>query len=69
MKNIESEYVEFTKICGDCGRRFKMKFEMPDFKLNIKKGQKELKKFTNFFFEKYNVCCNQCSKRKQLVEG
>ncbi len=63
MINKEKEYIEFTKICGDCGRRFKMKFEMPNFK-QTKKGQKEMKKFVDFFFVKYNVSCNQCSKKK-----
>ena len=63
MVDREKEYVEFTKICGDCERRFKIKFEMPDFK-QTKKGQKELKQFVDFFFEKYNVCCNKCNKKK-----
>jgi hypothetical protein len=54
------EYIEFTKICGDCGRRFKMKFEIPDFK-----DRKEQNKFVDFFFRKYNVCCNKCNKIKE----
>lgn len=59
MVDREKEYIEFTKICGDCGRRFKMKFEMPEFK-----DRKDKNKFVDFFFEKYNVCCNQCNKKK-----
>ena len=57
MVDREKEYIEITKICGDCGRRFKMKFEMPD--------EDQWKEFVEFFFPKYNVCCNQCNKRKQ----
>lgn len=60
MIDKEKEYIEFTKICGDCGRRFKMKFEMPEFK-----DKKDKNKFVDFFFEKYNVCCNQCNKKKK----
>jgi len=51
----DKEYIEFTKICGNCGRRFKMKFEIPEFK-----KKKDKIKFVDFFFEKYNVCCNKC---------
>lgn len=63
MADKEKEYIEFTKICGDCGRRFKMKFEMPEFK-----DKKDRNKFVDFFFEKYNVCCNKCNKKKQEEE-
>jgi hypothetical protein len=63
MVDKKKEYIEFTKICGDCGRRFKMKFEMPDFK-----DKKDRNKFVDFFFEKYNICCNQCNKKKQEQE-
>lgn len=56
MVDREKEYVEFTKICGDCGRRFKMKFEIPD--------KEQLKDFVYFFFPKYNVACNQCNEKK-----
>lgn len=63
MVDKEKEYVEFTKICGDCGRRFKMKFEMPEFKDKNDKNE-----FVDFFFEKYNVACNQCNKKKSEQE-
>ena len=64
MVDRDKEYVEFTKICGDCGRRFKIKFEMPSIK-----NKKEFKKFVDFFFPKYNVCCNQCNKKKAEDEN
>lgn len=65
MVDRTKEYIDFTKICGDCGRRFKMKCEIPEFKLNTKKGQKQMKQFVEFFFPKYNVACNQCNKKKE----
>lgn len=65
MIDRKKEYVEFTKICGDCGRRFKMKMEIPKFKLQTKKGQKEAMKFVEFFFPESNVACNQCKERRK----
>jgi len=63
MIDRTKEYIEFTKICGDCGRRFKIKFEIPEFK-ETKKGQKQMKEFVDMFFTRHNVVCNQCNKRK-----
>ena len=68
MIDKTKEYLELTKICGDCGRRFKMKFEIPKFNLKTKKGTKEALKFVDFFFTKYNVACNQCNKKHMEEE-
>lgn len=64
MRDRKKEYVVFTKICGDCGRRFNMDFEMPKWNLETKKGQKEAMKFVKFMFPMYNVCCNKCNEKK-----
>lgn len=57
MTDRTKEYVEFTKICGDCGRRFKTKFE-------ISEDEKPSQKLMNLFFEKYGLCCKKCGEKK-----
>lgn len=50
-----SEYIEFTKICGDCGRKFKDKFVFP-------KDKKSRLKIFKMYCEP--LACPKCSYRK-----
>jgi hypothetical protein len=56
MLDKNEEYVEFTKICGDCGKRFKEKFRIPVFKTT-----KDRNKFAQLYLIKYNLCCRKCA--------
>ena len=69
MSDRTKEYIGFTKNCGDCGRRFKMKFEIPDVELNRLGNPiitKKIKDFVGFMFPKNDVCCKHCSEKKTM---
>lgn len=55
------EYIEFTKNCGDCGRRFKDKFP-------IFSSFKEYIKLVKFYWEKDSVACPKCSQRHYVED-
>jgi hypothetical protein len=72
MVDRTKEYIEFTKICGDCNRRFRMKFEIPEVKINRADNpiiDKELKLMIRFMFPKYEMCCKKCSDKKNKEDS
>lgn len=56
MEKEKQETVTFLKICGDCGRKFKNTFVLPD-------NKKECMKIMSLFWKKYDLACNKCSKK------
>jgi len=57
-KKEDMEFVEFTKVCGDCGRRFKQKYRMDGL------TEKEALKLMKMYYKKYDLCCNKCSQKR-----
>ncbi len=55
-KTKDVETVTFLKVCGDCGRKFKESFVLPDSK-------KECMKLMSLYWRKYDLACKKCSRK------
>ena len=57
-KKEEKIWMEIHQICGDCGRRIKVKIDLEKISLN------DLIKLVKSYYKKYNMACNKCSEKK-----
>ena len=55
-KSKDIEKVTFLKVCGDCGRKFKDTFVLPD-------NKKECMKIMSLYWRKYDLACKKCSEK------
>ena len=53
-KTKDIEKVTFLKVCGDCGRKFKDTFVLPD-------NKKDCMKIMSLYYKKYDLACRKCS--------
>ena len=51
-------WISIHQVCGDCGKRIKVKIDLEKIDL------KSLLKTIKLYYEKYNMACSKCSNDK-----